>query len=460
MIGAAKAPRCPPDSHSRIHARGTWKKPALAILSAILLIFPSKIRAAPAISAYDFIELEISYTTLLARYYKPLTPRELVDGARTGVAAELVARGIDAELPLTPQHVEFSDGADLIDALVLRPLARYGAKLDGHALVTAAVSGELASLHDPYTVIFRPPAFKKFNAFLGNATFGGIGAVVTLDPKTQAATIERALPDSAAAKAGLTHGDEILAVDGKNVSTLANGEDLMNALRGKVGTTIVLDVRKVDGSNAHLTLTRAAVHDPEVHTARFGDVAYISLSRFGDKSGSEVAEAVTDAQDDGAKAIVFDLRGNGGGYGDEATNVASVFVPSGPIFTTRERGVAPVVSNATGKAELHVPLAVLVDGDTASAAEIVTGAIQDDGIGKIVGTRTFGKGLVQSVYPLPDGSAIKMTTARYTTPKGRDIDRVGIEPDVVFPEPLGSLVGDPTTDPQLRAALALVAPSP
>jgi carboxyl-terminal processing protease len=416
--------------------------------------------AAPAISAYDFIELEISYTTLLARYYKPLTPRELVDGARTGVAAELVARGIDANLPLTPARVDFSDGADLIDALVLRTLARYGAKLDGHALVTAAVAGELSILHDPYTVIFRPPAFKKFNAFLGNATFGGIGAVVTLDPETQAATIERALPDSAAAKAGLTHGDEILAVDGKSVSTLTNGEDLMNALRGKIGTTIVLDVRKVDGSEAHLTITRAAVRDPEVHTNRFGDVAYIALSRFGDKSGSEVAQAVSDAQSEGAKAIVFDLRGDGGGYGDEATTVASVFVRSGPIFTTRERGVAPAVANATGKAELHVPLVVLVDGDTASAAEIVTGAIQDDGIGKIVGTRTFGKGLVQSVYPLPDGSAIKMTTARYTTPKGRDIDRVGIEPDVVVPEPPGSVVGDPAADPQLHAALALVAPSP
>ncbi len=431
---------------------------AAAALAAALLPMPAP--AAPAISAYDFIELEIAYTTLLARYYKPLTPRELVDGARTGVAAELVARGIDANLPLTPAHVDFSDGADLIDALVLRPLARYGTKLDGHALVNAAVAGELASLHDPYTVIFRPPAFKKFNAFLGNATFGGIGTVVTLDPKTQVARIERTLPDSAAAKAGLARGDEILAVDGKSVSTLADGQDLMNALRGTIGTAVVLDVRKPGGATVHLTLTRGAVRDPEVHTAQFGDVAYVALSRFGDKSGSEVAEAVADAQSDGAKAIVFDLRGNGGGYGDEATNVASVFVPSGPIFTTRERGVAPVVSNATGKAELHVPLAVLVDGDTASAAEIVAGAIQDDGIGKLVGTRTFGKGLVQSVYPLPDGSAIKMTTARYTTPKGRDIDRVGIEPDVVFPEPLGSLVGDPNTDPQLRAAMALVAPGP
>ena len=426
-----------------------------------IALTPIATAAAPSISAYDFIELEISYTTLLARYYKPLTPRELVDGARNGVAAELVARGIDDDtLPLTPAHVDFSNGADLIDALVLRPLARYGSKLDGHALVTAAVSGELAGLHDPYTLIFRPPAFKKFNAFLGNATFGGIGAIVSLDRTAGTAPIERTLPDSPSAKAGLTHGDAILAIDGKNVSQVTNGQALLDALRGKIGTTVVLDVRKADGASAHVALVRAAVRDPEVRTARYGDIAYIALSRFGDRAGSEVAGAVRDAQSGDAKGIVFDLRGNGGGYGDEATSVASVFVPSGPIFTTRERGVAPAVSQASGKAELRVPLVVLVDGDTASAAEIVTGAIQDDGIGKIVGTRTFGKGLVQSVYPLPDGSAIKMTTARYTTPKGRDIDKVGIEPDVVVPQPPGSRVGDPGTDPQLAAALAVFAHGP
>ena len=122
-------------------------------------------------------------------------------------------------------------------------------------------------------------------------------------------------------------------------------------------------------------------------------------------------------------------------------------------FTTRERDGTTTISRAVGKADFHAPLVVLVDGDTASAAEIVAGALQDDRIATLVGTRTFGKGVVQSVYPLPDGSAFKVTTARYTTPKGRDIDRVGIAPDVVVEEPQDAKRGDPATDPQLKAAL-------
>jgi carboxyl-terminal processing protease len=117
------------------------------------------------------------------------------------------------------------------------------------------------------------------------------------------------------------------------------------------------------------------------------------------------------------------------------------------------------VARASGASTFHAPLVVLVDGDTASAAEIVAAAIQDDGVGILLGTRTFGKGLVQSVFPLPDGSAIKMTTARYTTPKGRDIDRIGIEPDIVVTQPPGARPGDPATDPQLARALAVLNPA-
>ncbi len=429
---------------------------ACALLAIALLAFVCRpVEAAASIDAFDLIELEVSYTTLLARYYKPLTPRLLVDGARTGIAAELLKRGIaDADLPFTPERVDEPEGSDLIDALVLRNLARYGSRLDGHALIAAAVAGELGILHDPYTVLFRPQAFKKFNAFLGNAKFGGIGAVVSLDPQGGRAPIERALPDSPAAKAGLGSGDAIVAIDGKPVSALTNGQALLAALRGTIGTPVTLDLVRANGSMVRLVLVRAAVSDPEVETRQFGNVAYIRLARFGDRAGAEVAAAVADAQKRGASAIVFDLRGNGGGYGDEAARVASAFIPPGVVFTTRERTGAPVVSRTvTGVAPSHLPLTVLVDGDTASAAEIVAGAIEDDRAGRVLGTRTFGKGVVQSVFPLPDGSAIKMTTARYTTPAGRDIDGVGITPNAIVPEPPGSVLGDPATDPQLAAAL-------
>ncbi|MBD5635511.1 MAG: S41 family peptidase [Candidatus Eremiobacteraeota bacterium] len=413
--------------------------------------------AGASISGLDFIELEIAYTTLLARYYRAVAPRTLVDGARTGVAAALLASGVtDASLPFTPTRVDSGDGGDLIDALVVKQIVRYGPRVDGHRLVQAAVAGELAALNDPYTVLFHPQAFVKFNAFLGNERFGGVGVVISFDDSSQTASIDRVLPGGPADRAGLRRGDRFESIDGRAVAAIG-GRGLRDALRGKAGTPVRLVVLR-GGERSSVVLVRAEVRDPEVTTARFGDVGYAKLSRFGDRAGDELAAALGEFGAAGARAIVLDLRGNGGGYGDEATAVASAFVKAGPIFTTRERAGAPIVATATGRQVWSGPLAVLVDGDTASAAEIVAGAVQDDGIGTIVGRRTFGKGLVQSIFPLPDGSALKITTARYTTPKGRDIDRVGIVPDIDVVEPPGSVFGDPATDPQLARALEAIGP--
>jgi carboxyl-terminal processing protease len=411
--------------------------------------------AAPpyAISAYDLIELQISYTTLLARFYRPLAPRVLVDGARTGIAAELLAHGIaNAALPYTPARVSFDDGADAIDTMVLRTYGRYRDRLDGHRLVEAAVAGELAALHDPYSVLFHPQQFAKFNAFLGNDAFGGIGAVLSYDAAQQRADIDRVLPGSPAERAGIVAGDAIRTIDGRAAAGLG-GQGLRDALRGKIGTPVRVEVVHADGTSAAYVLVRAALHDPEVQAQLLGEVGYLRLTRFGADAGREVDAALDDLRARGARATVLDLRANGGGYGDEATAVASAFIPSGTIYTVRERGGATTVARATGSTHARGPLALLVDGDTASAAEIVAGAVQDAGAGRVFGTRTFGKGLVQSVFPLPDGSAFKLTTARYTTPKGRDLDRVGVSPDISVAEPPGAREGDPATDPQLAAAL-------
>lgn len=412
-----------------------------------------------SLSALDLIELQISYTTLMARYYRPVQPRILADGARTGIAAELLARGVSgAELPYTPAHVDFGDGEDFIDALVLRNLALYGARLDGHRLVEAAVAGELGALRDPYTVLFRPQQFKKFNAYLGNESFGGIGAMLSFDAAKGRALVERVLPDGPAAAAGLRGGDIIVAIDARPTAALG-AAGLRGALRGKIGSSVRVAVLR-DGAPQTLTIVRAEVSDPEVRSELFGDVGYVALARFGDRAGVELAAALRALRARHATSFVLDVRGNGGGYGDQATAVAALFL-SGPVFTTRDRNGTTTVSRATMKEPFTGRLALLVDGDTASAAEIVAGALQDAGSATIVGQRTFGKGLVQSVFPLPDGSALKITTARYTTPRGRDIDRVGILPDVVVAEPPGSVRGDPARDVVLARALDLVhAPAP
>jgi carboxyl-terminal processing protease len=154
-------------------------------------------------------------------------------------------------------------------------------------------------------------------------------------------------------------------------------------------------------------------------------------------------------------AYVLDLRADGGGYRDAAIAIASHLV-DGTVVTTRERGAPPQVFLAKPAVKLGVPFALLVDRNTASASEIVAGAVQDAHAGTIVGERTFGKGLVQELFPMPGGAAIKVTTASYVTPLGRDIDGVGITPDVVVPEPDGVLTGQPGRDPQLDRALSLL----
>lgn len=414
---------------------------------------------APSLTGLDLIELQIAYTTLLARFYRPVAPRRLVDGARTGIAAELYARGMhDAQLPFTPAGVGEGLGGDLVDGMVFASLARYGKRLDGHRLVEAAVRGELAALQDPYSLLFRPREFAKFDAFLGNQTFGGIGALLAYDATLGRALVRRVLPGGAAQRGGLQEGDAIVAVDGTAARTLGAG-GIVRALRGPIGTVVHVEALRGQTTAAY-AFVRAVVRDPQVEVRRFESVGYLRLFRFGNHAGTEVGAALADLRSQGVRGVVLDLRGNGGGYGDEATAVASAFIANGPIFMTRERGAAPVAASASGAAAFGAPLAVLVDHDTASAAEIVAGALQDTGGGTLVGAQTFGKGLVQSIFPLPDGSALKLTTARYTTPKGRDIDRVGIAPDVRVAEPPGSEFGDPTRDPQLAAALALLRAAP
>ncbi len=428
------------------------------LVLAIALAPGSGARAAVPVttdlSALDLIELQIGYTTLLATYYRPVSPRTLAGGARTGIASYLLSRGImDPKLPFVPERLDRGSGGDFIDSAVVGSVLRYGKRVSPNAVVQAALAGEAAALHDPYTLLFHPPQFKTFNAYLNGDDFGGIGAVVTLEPSGGRARVESVMSQGPAERAGVEAADEIVAIDGKPLGS--GGGAVRAALRGKIGTTVRLTiVRAGEPLPSPLGVTRARITPPLVLAKMLGEgVGYAQLTRFGDDAAAQLLTALTTLERQGARGLVLDLRGNGGGYGDEAKKVASAFIASGPIFTTRERGGAMTVERASGKAAFSGKLAVLVDGDTASAAEIVAGALQDDGLATLVGTKTFGKGVVQSVFPLPDGAALKVTTARYFTPNGRNIDGAGIVPDVVVAEPADAKRGDPASDPALARAL-------
>jgi carboxyl-terminal processing protease len=207
-------------------------------------------------------------------------------------------------------------------------------------------------------------------------------------------------------------------------------------------------------------ITRAEIHQPSVMAKMLpGSIGYIDLAVFGQTTGQELDAALKRLDGEGAKAYILDLRSNGGGYLNAAVAVSSKFIASGPIVTVQQRAGTDTEYDAENTAIPPRPLAVLVNKYTASASEITAGAIQDSGVGTIIGEKTYGKGVVQSIWQLPDKSAIKITTARYFTPKGRDINTIGIEPQIASPTPKdlkGFRFGDPQKDPQLVSAVSFI----
>jgi carboxyl-terminal processing protease len=418
---------------------------------------PARARARASLGALDVIALEICYTTVMARYYKAVAPAALLGGARTGIVAYLAGRGVaNPAIPLASPSADRYRAESEIDRDVALAVARYGSRVRTADLVASTIAGELAVLHDPYTLLFPPVAYKKFVTFLDGTPAAGIGAELDVDPQTHAVRVVDVFPGSPAEAAGLAAGDVLTGIDG-SAPPATTPAAVGAAVRGPAGSAVRIAFLR--GSEAHeVTIVRRLVVAPDV-TGRVldGATGYIRLRTFGAQSAAQLADVLTRLQAAGVRAYVLDLRANGGGYRDAAIAIASHFV-RGTIVTTQERTGGPAVFGATaGTPTIAAPLAVLVDGDTASAAEIVAGAIQDDKAGTLVGTRTFGKGLVQETFALPDGGAIKMTTARYLTPSGRDIDGVGITPDVVVAEPADAHPGQPGHDPQLDRALALLA---
>ncbi|HEX3548884.1 MAG TPA: S41 family peptidase [Candidatus Elarobacter sp.] len=433
-----------------------------ALLVAAALALPSTVgatarSAAPAsLGALDVIALEICYTTIMARYYKAADPAALLAGARGGVVAYLLSRGVaDPKIPLAPPRADRYRAESDIDRDVALAVARYGARVRTGDLVAKTIEGELGALHDPYSVLFRPTAFKQFVGVLDGRPSAGIGAELDVDPSTHAVRVADVFPGAPAESAGLRPGDVITAIDGAPPANTAAAVGA--ALRGRPGTTVRIAFTRDGVPHDAIPVVRAIVTAPDV-TGRViaPGIGYVRLRSFGAQSAQQLDAALAKLRAAGVRAYVVDLRANGGGYRDAAVAVASHFV-RGTIVTTQERGAKPAVFTAKpGVTPIGAPLAVLVDGDTASAAEIVAGAVQDAHAGTLVGSRTFGKGLVQETFALPDGGAIKLTTARYLTPAGRDIDKVGITPDVVVAEPSDAHPGEVGADPQLDRAVALL----
>lgn len=297
------------------------------------------------------------------------------------------------------------------------------------ALSRGAVKGMVQALRraqDRYAFFFSPQSYRSFSE-LTTGRFSGVG--VWLKLKGNALEVVSVLPSSPALAAGLERGDVIVAIDGSPVRNMTTDEAVAE-IKGQAGTSVALSVTR-DGDPLSFTIERETINLPNVRSNLVGTIGYVRLFSFGKGAGAEVRSKVESLLDHGAQGIVLDLRDNGGGLFQEGIDVASDFIEDGKIVTYKERAGPSIVYRAEGDAFEDVPLVVLVNEGTASASEIVTGALQDRKRAVVIGVPTYGKGSVQEVVPLPDSSAFKLTVAAYYTPDGTNLSGHPIEPDIV-----------------------------
>ena len=295
-----------------------------------------------------------------------------------------------------------------------------------------AIQQMVAKLGDRYTEFIEPQAYTALNAEI-NGNLSGVGLQLAADEKTKAITVVAPIEKSPAATAGILPGDVITKINGRSTQGMTINE-AVKQIKGAAGTPVVLTIRR-GSQNLTFALTRANIAlSPVTYRTQMtdaGKIGYIRLPEFTRTAPTEMNRAIVALEQQGVKGYVLDLRSDPGGLLDASLKIASMWMSQKPIVSLVDRQAVRKQYATDGRALTDKPLVVLVDNGSASASEILAGALQDNGRAILVGTRTFGKGLVQAVQPLGDGSAIKLTIAKYYTPNGRDINSVGITPDFV-----------------------------
>lgn len=329
--------------------------------------------------------------------------------------------------------------------------ANYDGTLDSQKLIEGASRGMVAAADDPYTVYMDAKEATDFNNDLSGNIGGGIGAEIGL--REEKPTVIRVLKDNPAEKAGLAAGDQIVAVNDQAAAGQSVDKIVAN-VRGEAGTTVKINVLRA-GVPKEFTVTRAIINNPSVDSKVEGDVGILTISRFDSQTGSLTRKAAQQFKDKGVKSVILDLRGNGGGYLGAAQDVAGLWLNDKVVVSERAGGkTTEELKTGTSALLGGIPTVVLVNGSTASASEIVAGALQDHGAAKLLGEKTFGKGSVQQVLDLSAGAVLKVTIAKWYTPKGNNINKQGISPDQTVV--LSQQDASTGNDPQLQAALRLL----
>ncbi len=357
---------------------------------------------------------------------------EFKKGIAVGVAVTLVVTGTGFA---GYQKIMFPKGSALSDTKTVQKLnyleslinEEYLEEKEEESLREGLYAGLMSGLNDPYSTYYTAEQYKELNTS-NEGSYVGIGAVLQKD-KDGGAKIVQLYEGGSGEQAGLKKGDVLKAIDGEDV-TEKETSDIASMIRESDKDSVTLTIQRDEETKE----IKVEIRDVEIQTVSHemldDETGYIRISEFSEVTTNQYKKAFEDLQDKGMKKLVVDLRDNPGGLLTAVCDVLRQILPEGLIVYTEDKNGKKEEEKCDGKSELAMPLAVLVNGGSASASEIFAGAVKDYGIGTIVGTTTYGKGVVQTIQPLSDGSAVKITIAKYFTPKGNDINKKGIAPDV------------------------------
>lgn len=363
---------------------------------------------------------------------------------KTWLLSTIVAGGLLLPYAQPSYAATVEEDADALAQAYVELLKHYS-KPDQEKLFDAALKAMMEELKDPYTNYMSA---EEYGDFLGalNQNYAGVGISGEVASDGKGVTISRVFKDSPADQAGLQIGDIIRKVDGQEAPEGTPG-DLMLRIRGEAGTPVVLSVER-NGVLLEKTLTRVEIHLPLVNGQPLGDgIEYIQITSFGESTTAEFTTAFNAAQERNAKGMVIDLRGNGGGYVVSALEIGDILLKEGTMLIVHDELGQPIHLDSDPEGT-DLPITVLIDQHTASASEMLAGALQKNGRATIIGTTSFGKGTMQSPYELPNGAFLKVSVDRWELPDGSHINETGLQPDIYLSRP----------DSQLNAAIQVLSP--